>query len=29
MNDPVEITLLTAPDCGFCDHAKQVLGQSR
>ncbi|MBV6761432.1 glutaredoxin family protein [Rhodococcus opacus] len=27
MNDPVEITLLTAPDCGFCDHAKQVLGR--
>ncbi|MFJ8814815.1 glutaredoxin family protein [Amycolatopsis thermoflava] len=23
--DPVEITLLTQADCGFCDHAKQVL----
>lgn len=22
---PVEITLLTQDDCGFCDHAKQVL----
>ncbi len=23
----VAITLLTQPDCGFCDHAKQVLGR--
>ncbi|MEC3974427.1 glutaredoxin family protein [Amycolatopsis sp. H20-H5] len=23
--EPVEITLLTQDDCGFCDHAKQVL----
>jgi glutaredoxin len=22
---PVQITLLTQPACGFCDHAKQVL----
>jgi len=22
---PVRITLLTQDDCGFCDHAKQVL----
>jgi glutaredoxin len=22
---PVQITLLTKDDCGFCDHAKQVL----
>jgi glutaredoxin len=22
---PVEITLLTQDDCGFCDHAKHVL----
>jgi glutaredoxin len=24
-NNLVEITLLTQHDCGFCDHAKQVL----
>lgn len=23
--DSTEITLLTQPDCGLCDHAKQVL----
>jgi glutaredoxin len=26
-NNLVEITLLTQRDCGFCDHAKQVLGR--
>lgn len=25
MTQPVEITLLTQNDCGFCDHAKTVL----
>ncbi|MDT5305644.1 MAG: hypothetical protein QOE48_1314, partial [Mycobacterium sp.] len=25
MTEPVQITLLTRDDCGFCDHAKQVL----
>lgn len=25
MTTPVQITLLTQPDCAFCDHAKQVL----
>ena len=25
MTDPVQITLLSKDDCGFCDHAKQVL----
>lgn len=25
MTEPVQITLLTKDDCGFCDHAKQVL----
>jgi glutaredoxin len=25
VTDPVEITLLTQGNCGFCDHAKQVL----
>jgi thiol-disulfide isomerase/thioredoxin len=25
VTDPVQITLLTKDDCGFCDHAKQVL----
>ena len=24
-SSPVRITLLTQNDCGFCDHAKQVL----
>jgi glutaredoxin len=27
VTDPVQITLLTKDDCGFCDHAKQVLRQ--
>lgn len=27
MTAPVEITLLTQHDCGFCDHAKGILGQ--
>lgn len=27
MSDSVEITLLTQDDCGFCDHAKTVLGR--
>jgi glutaredoxin len=27
MTGPVEITLLTRPDCHFCDHAKQVLAR--
>lgn len=26
---PVQITLLTRADCGFCDHAKQVLNRLR
>ena len=25
MTEPVEITLLTQYDCGFCEHAKQIL----
>ena len=25
MNHPTEVTLLTQSDCGFCDHAKEVL----
>jgi glutaredoxin len=25
VTDPVQITLLSKDDCGFCDHAKQVL----
>lgn len=25
MTGPIQITLLTQDDCGFCDHAKQVL----
>lgn len=25
MTSPVDITLLTQHDCGFCDHAKAVL----
>ncbi|OZM76378.1 glutaredoxin family protein [Pseudonocardia sp. MH-G8] len=25
MSRPVEITLLTQPDCAFCDVAKQIL----
>lgn len=27
MTAPVAITLLTQPDCTFCDHAKRVLNQ--
>lgn len=25
MNEATEITLLTQAECGFCDHAKEVL----
>ena len=25
MSDPCEVTLLTQSDCGYCDHAKEVL----
>jgi glutaredoxin len=25
VSDPVQITLLSKDDCGFCDHAKEVL----
>ncbi|CAM4340068.1 glutaredoxin domain-containing protein [Nocardia ninae] len=27
MTTPVAITLLTQPDCAYCDHAKRVLNQ--
>ncbi len=27
MSNPVQITLLTQPSCGFCDHAKEVLSR--
>jgi hypothetical protein len=27
VSSPVEITLLTQDDCGFCDHAKTVLSR--
>ncbi|GAA3845333.1 glutaredoxin family protein [Amycolatopsis tucumanensis] len=27
MTEPVQITLLTQHDCGFCDQAKQVLNR--
>lgn len=27
MSEPVQITLLTQGDCGFCDQAKQVLNR--
>ena len=27
MTEPARVTLLTQPDCAFCDHAKQVIAR--